>query len=321
MLIAILFSHSFPDEDFGYASRVLSGSWAAYALYQLLYPLRFFPELSNVLHLIFILALATKVAGVVALLNVLHVYYESAQEQATHASVLADLGNVAAGLHHDIATPLAVIDSELDQLARDQGEERRISQFLQRVNPSMQALYGALKVVDLARLNKSAEDQVTPTSARDAVNRAINLFRSQFPQAPLKIYVPGEVTYYVRAQVAILSQAFLNIIKNAHEAGAASLAIQIEKTGTTPGRVRFLFQNNGKLMSAEELRLCMKPGWSTKRQELGRANVGMGLYMTSKYVAIHRGEIKIKNREEKPGVEVIVEIPGSRSKSKGIEDT
>ena len=313
LLVAVLLQYGFPDEDFGYAARVLYGSWAAYGLLQLTYPLKPLPGLAAFFWCLFVLALGAKLLGAAGLLNVLRLYYQAAQDRAHQASVLADLGNVAAGLHHDIANPLSVIDAELSQLSKKNSNDPAITHFIQAVKQPMLALDGALQVVDLARLDETELKDATPTSARDIVNRAVNLFRSQPHEVAMKVFVHAAHVYYVKAILKLLSLAFVNIIKNSYEAGATTLLITITNSSAKRGWVTFLFKNNGPPMTPEELDSCKIPGWSSKKQTTGRANVGMGLYMVAKSVAIHGGQFEIRNRSKKPGVEVEINIRGSRT--------
>jgi signal transduction histidine kinase len=313
LFVAMLLQYGFPDEEFGYASRVLYGSWAAYGLLQLTYPLKALSGLAAFFWCLFALALSAKLLGAAGLLNVLRLYYQSAQDRAREVSVLADLGDVAAGLHHDIANPLSAIDSAIGELSKQRRDDAVVSHFLAAVKDPMLALDAALQVVNLARLDDAELKEAAPTSARDIVNRAVKSFRAQYQNAPIRIFIHSVPQYYVMAILKLLSLAFINIIKNAYEAGATTLLITIGNSNSRRGWVTFLFKNNGPQMTQEELESCRKPGWSSKKQTSGRSNVGMGLYMVSKSVAIHGGRLEIRNRGRKPGVEVEISLRGSRT--------
>jgi hypothetical protein len=105
--VAHKFFLQFHEDDYGGASRVLYGSWAAYGILQFFYPFKGFLENQRLVFiLLFSIAFAIKVFSSGSLLSMLRESYNTVQSEIREASVLGDIGNVAAGLHHDIANPL-----------------------------------------------------------------------------------------------------------------------------------------------------------------------------------------------------------------------
>ena len=67
--------------------------------------------------------------------------------------------------------------------------------------------------------------------------------------------------------------------------------------------------NDGRILSDDELMHSLKAGWSTKSASGNHAKVGMGLYMCSKIIRLHRGSLRIGNLPDKSGVRVEVMLP------------
>jgi two-component system sensor histidine kinase KdpD len=316
MAVAHRFFLLFPEEDYGRFSSLLYGSWALYAILQAFYPFKLFPGINDFFLLLFVFAFGLKVVSSIALLSVLREYYREASAELHEASVLADLGNLAAGLHHDLATPIGRIDSEISLLAQSRHGDRIVIQALDNIKKPLSLMHSAIRFVDLMRQDPDqAEQSFRRVNALEPIEFAMGLFKKRFQQSGFRIVPPPprQSNYYIRANKELLAEAFLNIFKNALEASARVLRISIRKSRTKDGWIEFLFANDGRPITDEEKKLAFKAGWSTKQKSDGTANIGMGLYMCSRIVGMHGGKVTLYNDNETNFVVAAVTLPARKS--------
>jgi signal transduction histidine kinase len=310
ILVSYRFYRIFSEDDFGISSRLLYGSWGMYAILQCFYPFKLFQEFQSIMLIIFLIAFSLKVLSSVALLNVLKDAYSAREAQTHETSVLADVGNLAAGLHHDIANPLSIVDSEIELLSQKRHTDDIVQQALKKIRKPLRLVHAAIQFVDLVRQDP---EEVAKAFKRTSVNAtlsfATSIFKKKYPNSQLRIVIDDNKPYYVRAHQDLLADAFVNIFKNALEAHATLLTVRVRRSHTVEGQTEFSFVNNGRLLTEEEQRNCLKPGWSSKKPSETRANIGMGLYMSSRIVRMHRGNFQINNCEDQSGVIVSISLP------------
>lgn len=315
LAVARSFFLIFPEDDYGKFASLLYGSWTLYAILQFFYPFKLFPQIDDFFLLLFFLAFTLKIGSSVALLSVLREYYLEAAAASHDSSVLADLGNLAAGLHHDLATPIGRIDSEIALLAQARNSDRVVMQHIEGIRKPLSLIHSAIRFVDLMRHNpEHAEESFRRINVKEPVEFAIGLFRKRFPQAGFRI-VPlsaRQKNYYIRANKEVLSEAFLNIYKNAWESSAKLLRISIRKSRVRENFIEIVFSNDGRLLTDQEKKLAFKAGWSTKHQGEGTANIGMGMYMCSRIVGMHGGNVTLSNDDIEGLVVVLVALPARK---------
>ena len=113
--------------------------------------------------------------------------------------------------------------------------------------------------------------------------------------------LPDEPGWFDRAQ---LEQVLINLLKNAHESGSATGAIQIA-VAPRSGEVRIDVSDRGEGMSEAVLANALLPFYSTKR-----SGSGLGLALAREIVEAHAGRITLANREG-GGLTVALTLPQS----------
>lgn len=311
----------FPEDNYGYSARFLAGSWAFYGVLQVFYPFRFLPGLEIFVITVFCFASGIKLLGGVLLLGLLKEAYDELQRRAEHVSVLEELGQLAAGLHHDIATPLGTIDGALETLEANRADDAVVKSFLKLVDEPLATIEGALAVTNISRLDADAiTGSLVRISVQALINRSFRLFKKGVGENLMRLIPPPRdqniagrgrskaERLFVLAQIDHIGTAFLNIIKNAWEAGASRVWVEVEKDGEN-NHVRINFINDGKMLTEEELASCTKAGWTSKMRTVHKANRGMGLFMVARIIRMHRGELVLKNLGDLERVQVSVQLP------------
>ncbi len=217
---------------------------------------------------------------------------EQAQEEARRSERLAALGQLSAGLAHELRNPLAVIKGSAETLARKLAVADPLTTELAGYISSEVNRMNAIvtRFLDFARplkLERHAE-QIPPL-----LDRALKAAHDRWPDAKV------EVERQFAADLPVISvdrdlteQVFTNLALNAYEAMgpaggklrvAASPASSDERRG-----VEIAFEDTGPGVPVELREQIFNPFFTTKE-----SGVGLGLSLVSKIVDDHRGWIRL----------------------------
>ncbi|RQS02878.1 sensor histidine kinase [Burkholderia sp. Bp9002] len=220
------------------------------------------------------------------------------QQEVVHAGKLAVLGQMAAGLTHELNQPLVAIRTLCDN-ARTFFERSQPAQALANLErigklvDSMAVLTGELKTFarkpDIERVAVSLAEAV-------AHARLIYDARIRDEGVTLDVRIPPGTTVY--AESSQLQQVIVNLLGNALDAvhDAARREIVIAAHGPDAhGRVRFTIADSGAGIAPDVLAHLFEPFVTTKPRGQG---LGLGLAITSRIVEGFGAKIGAANRDE-----------------------
>ena len=228
------------------------------------------------------------------------------EDKAQTASRLAIVGEMAAGVAHEINNPLtgvlgfSQIILEKENLPADIKEDvkliadgsRRVSEIVKRL------LTFARQSKPVRTLSNLNELIVNTLKLRDYVLKTANIevITRYDPELPLTIVDPGQ-----------LQQVFLNMIVNAEQAmkgahGRGTLTISTEKKENF---IRISFQDDGPGITKENMGHLFQPFFTTKAPGEG---TGLGLSLSRSIVLEHNGKMNVVS-EFGHGATFIIELP------------
>ncbi|MEH7012349.1 ATP-binding protein [Neobacillus niacini] len=224
-----------------------------------------------------------------------------------HLTQLASVGQIAAGIAHEVRNPLTAVKGFLQLLEHESNPEY--------INIAQLELENALTTLnDLLQVSKPDQEDEEPQSFLLAVEleSILNLFQD-------KIYDIEVNTSYYDTTTAIygkknqFKKAFFNLIKNALESMSESGALSISHFAEG-NEVVVCIEDTGVGIPKEKLSLLGTPFFSTK--ELG---TGMGLTQVFSVVYQHGGRINVESEENK-GTKFTLRIPVRNiPKSRGVK--
>ena len=221
-----------------------------------------------------------------------------AEADARRAERLAALGQLSAGLAHEIRNPLGVIKGSADMLSRKvAGSEPLVAELAGYISSEVNRLNAlVVRFLDFARPSKL---ELRPERISEILDRALDAANASFPNGSVKIsrqYAPNLPE--IPADPQLCEQVFVNLITNALQAMLAQeassektlrLSIAPELSNGEPG-VGVIIEDTGPGVPPELREQIFNPFFTSKKD-----GVGLGLSIVAKIVDDHRGSIRLEN--------------------------
>lgn len=244
---------------------------------------------------------------------------EQAQEEARRSERLAALGQMSAGLAHEIRNPLGVIKGSAEMLHQKLGESNPLASELAGYISSETNRLSALvtRFLDFAR---PLHAELTPQKITAVLDRALNSVSLSMARKNKNEDQPVHVERQYEADLPLVpldeslsEQAFVNLIQNAYDAmgsSGGSLRVAAARANIT-GRdgVEVRIEDTGPGIPTELREQIFNPFVTTKK-----TGVGLGLSIVSRIVDGHHGTIRVDSEREATGLQgarFIVFFPAS----------
>jgi hypothetical protein len=224
--------------------------------------------------------------------------------QMSRAEHLATLGELAAGLAHEIRNPLAGIAGVIEIIGRDLPPESPSREVLSEVQQEVLHIKRILSdLLDYAR-PKPPEFRAADLNA--TAEHAVGLARQQTLSRPIEIELRKAAGLpAVPHDTAQIQQVLLNLLQNAIQAIAAEgrVTLTLEPRG---GQVLLEVCDTGRGIPPEHLPNIFRPFFTTKGQ-----GTGLGLSLARRIVEAHGGRIEVAS-EPGRGSQFTVWLPLER---------
>lgn len=227
------------------------------------------------------------------------------QQELSLSSRLASIGQLAAGVAHEINNPLTTILGFSQRVLR-KSTDARIRQDLQKVYE--EACRTAKVVENLRTFARHSEPKKELVNINDILQKTLEMRAYELKTGNIEVITditPGLPQLMVDSQQ--LQQVFLNIIMNAEQAMSETnrggkLVIEAQ---ASEGCIRITFTDNGPGVPKENLHKLFDPFFTTRGEKGG---TGLGLSICHGIVAEHGGKIYAKSKLEK-GTTFFIELP------------
>ena len=227
------------------------------------------------------------------------------QEQLNNASRLASIGELAAGVAHEINNPLTGVIGFSERLLSKNQDEKFSVDLMRIHSEARRAAKVVQSLLTFARCRK-AEKQYSDIN--NILQKALELRVYELKTGNIEVVAdlaPGLPEIMVDFHQ--IQEVFLNIILNAEQAmlgakGRGKLSI---KTQETKGYIRISFVDDGPGIPAEHLGKLFNPFFTTRGDKGG---TGLGLSICHGIVTEHGGRIYAKSKPGK-GTKFVVELP------------
>ncbi|MDW8131480.1 MAG: ATP-binding protein [Bryobacterales bacterium] len=213
------------------------------------------------------------------------------ERRLAQAEKLSSIGLLAAGVAHEVNTPLAVISTYAQMLARQVAGDEEKARLLEKIT---RQTFRASEIVNaLLNFSRAAPGRFEELDLNRLVRETLLLLEHQLQQAGIRVELEMEEGLaLIHGDAGKLQQVFLNLFLNARDAmeGGGTLRIRSSSDGRW---IRVEVRDNGPGIPAEHLHRVFDPFFTTKPPRRG---TGLGLSISYGIVREHGGEIEVESR-------------------------
>jgi two-component system NtrC family sensor kinase len=218
----------------------------------------------------------------------------SLETQLAQADKLSSIGLLAAGVAHEINTPLAVISSYAQMLSKQLKGDARLSPVLDKI--TQQSFRAAEIANGLLNFSRTSTTEFRETNLNQVIRDTLSLLEHQFKTA--KIEVDLELTEQLPAihgNPGKLQQVFLNLLLNAKEAMPGGGRLRVATLANS--HVAALVADSGSGIAPEHLKSIYDPFFTTKTMPKpgDRRGTGLGLSVSYGIIQEHAGKIHVES--------------------------
>jgi two-component system, NtrC family, sensor kinase len=223
-------------------------------------------------------------------------------EQLRHAERLATVGKLAAGIAHELGTPLSIVAGHAQMIAAREVEGERVIDSAKSID--REAARIARIVRQLLDFTRRKGPEETDCDVSDIAERSAKLFAPAAEKAQVAISLEGiEDRFVVRGDGESMQQVFTNLIANAIHAMPSGGALRIKLRRVVEARprgtqhaahyIRLDVEDTGSGMTPEVVAHALEPFFTTKEPGVG---TGLGLSVVDGIVRDHGGWVTIESR-------------------------
>ncbi|MGI5975952.1 MAG: ATP-binding protein [Paludibacter sp.] len=222
-----------------------------------------------------------------------------------HADRMANLGQMASGMSHEINQPMNIISMIMDKMLYDakKGTTVDIAYINERADKIFENLTRIRNIIDHIRVFSRNQFDYIPTafSINKGVENAISMFREQFKHMGIAMHVSlSKQLPNLTGNIYQFEQVIMNLLNNAKDAVLERKALEDEdfvpeidiKTFKKRNRIHVEIIDNGVGVEEDKINEIMIPFFSTKEEGKG---TGLGLSISYQIVKDMGGEIHIKS--------------------------
>jgi len=233
------------------------------------------------------------------------------ESQLSQADKLSSIGLLAAGVAHEVNTPLAVISSYAQMLAKQLQGDPQKGALLEKI--TRQTFRASEIVNNLLNFSRTSGTEFSEVDVNKVIADTLALLEHQFKTT--KIQVQDELAGHlplISGNAGRLQQVFLNLFLNARDAMPSGGTLRV---ATSNGEgVSVVVSDTGSGIAQEHIQRIYDPFFTTKtapREGQQARGTGLGLSVTYGIIQEHAGQIRVESRPGS-GTTFYVDFPMSR---------
>ena len=217
--------------------------------------------------------------------------------QLTQADKLSSIGLLAAGVAHEVNTPLAVISSYAQMLSKQVQSDPQKAAVLEKI--TKQTFRASEIVNNLLNFSRTTGTELTEISLNKVISDTLALLEHQFKVAHIEVQSElYDNLPLIQGNAGRLQQVFLNLFLNAKDAMATSGGGVLNVATLNGELVSVRVSDTGSGIAQENIQRIYDPFFTTKTSPAEGQNRGTGLGLSVTYGIIqeHAGNIRVESR-------------------------
>jgi two-component system, NtrC family, sensor kinase len=231
---------------------------------------------------------------------------ERMEEQMSQTEKLTSLGLLAAGVAHEVNTPLAVISNYIQMLARQMPEGDPRLGIIEKI---VKQTFRASEIVNnMLNFSRTGPSELADVDVNRVVEETLSLVAHPLKTSQIQVVKQlSEPLPPVRGSANKLQQVFLNLFLNARDAMPLGGMLEV-RTASHNGSVEIEVVDTGNGISREHIHKIFDPFFTTKA---GARGTGLGLSVSYGIIKEHAGKIDVRSTPGR-GTSFHVEFPAVR---------
>ncbi|MGC0776227.1 MAG: ATP-binding protein, partial [Candidatus Acidiferrum sp.] len=231
---------------------------------------------------------------------------ERMEEQMSQTEKLTSLGLLAAGVAHEVNTPLAVISNYIQMLAKQMPDGDPRHSIIEKI---VKQTFRASEIVNnLLNFSRTGAGELADVDLNRVVEETLSLVAHPLKTSQIRVVKQlSDGLPPVRGSANKLQQVFLNLFLNARDAMPAGGMLEVRTTAHN-GSVEIEVVDTGNGIPREHIHKIFDPFFTTKATGRG---TGLGLSVTYGIIKEHAGRIDVRSTPGR-GTSFHVEFPAVR---------
>jgi two-component system, NtrC family, sensor kinase len=214
------------------------------------------------------------------------------ESQLAQADKLSSIGLLAAGVAHEINTPLAVISSYAQMLSKQLRGDARLGPVLDKI--TQQSFRAAEIANGLLNFSRTSTTEFRSTDLNQVIRDTLSLLEHQFKTAQILIELElADELPPIHGNPGKLQQVFLNLLLNAKDAMPGGGRLRLATLMN--GHVEALISDSGSGIAPEHLKRIYDPFFTTKTKPGDKRGTGLGLSVSYGIIQEHAGKIQVES--------------------------
>ncbi|MBA4418959.1 MAG: hypothetical protein C0392_13790 [Syntrophus sp. (in: bacteria)] len=236
-------------------------------------------------------------------------YKHAMEKRLKHSQEMKVLGQLAAGVAHEVRNPLNAILAITEALFQDIGDNKEYQPYLEHIRTQVNRLSDLMKdLLELGRPIKSSylRKELLGGVCASTLNLWKQMALSEHHEVQLISQIePDEVS--VNIDSPKLQQVFLNLLENAAHQSPKESTIIFTILSPVADAVKIHISDSGVGIPTDKLGMVFEPFFTDRR-----GGVGLGLSIVKHFVESMGGSVRIWNNDPPPGctAEVILPVGG-----------
>ena len=216
------------------------------------------------------------------------------ENQLAQADKLSSIGLLAAGVAHEINTPLAVISSYAQMLSKQLRGDGRLGPVLEKI--TQQSFRASEIASGLLNFSRTSTTEFRETNLNQVIRDTLSLLEHQFKTAQVAVETEfAEDLPPIHGNPGKLQQVFLNLLLNAKESMPGGGRLRLSTV--VNGHVEAIISDSGAGIAPEHLKRIYDPFFTTKTTPRPgeRRGTGLGLSVSYGIIQEHAGKIHVES--------------------------
>lgn len=230
---------------------------------------------------------------------------EAYQEQSLHTAKMVSLGQVSAGIAHEINNPLSVISLAIQRIDKNLSstppQVDNVFPLLEKIHSTVRRIHKIIKSLK-AISRQTSDDPMEPVSAQEIVDDALFICAEKFVFNQVELSAPPLPDVKILCRGSEVSQVLLNLITNAYDA--------VEDLPQKWVKVQFSYDDDFAIFSVidsgtgipkDKINKIMSPFYTSKPPGKG---TGIGLSISKSLVEKHGGSLEVDQTSKNTKIDI-----------------